>query len=119
MLFLVLHSQTTTRQRTFIACSISTRAERIWNTSYTLFVLAAHPHRRVLIDSCGFLNLNSAFIRYTIELLVTLVCIKPDSEDSLRVIIGVMDEEQCILCLESFENNLNLAIQYPNTNQCD
>ena len=40
-------------------------------------------------------------IWYTIQLLVTLVHIKPESDNSLSVIIGVMDE-----------NDLDLAIQY-------
>ena len=74
----------------FITCSISTHVERVWYTSYTLFILAAHPHRGVLIGSCGFLNHNSPLIRYTIQLLVTLVHTKPKSDDSLSVIIGVM-----------------------------
>ena len=39
--------------------SISTNVERVWYTSYTLFILAAHPHREVLIGSHGFLNHNS------------------------------------------------------------
>ena len=55
---------------------------------------------------------NSApSIWYTIQLLVTLVCIKPESDDSLSVIIGVMDEECCTVCSESFENDLDWAIQ--------
>ena len=35
--------------------------KRVWDTSNTLFVLAAHPHRGELIGSRGFLNHNSAF----------------------------------------------------------
>ena len=44
-----------------ITCSKSPCAERVWNISYTLFVLAAHPHRVVLIGLHGFLNHNRAF----------------------------------------------------------
>ena len=58
---LVSHSQTTIWRRAFIACSISAHVERVWYTSYTLFILAAHPHRGVLIGSHGFLNHNSTF----------------------------------------------------------
>ena len=57
-------------------------------------VLAAHPHGGVLIDSRGFLKHNSAFnsVHNTV-----LVRVKPESDDSLSVIIGVMDEERCIV----------------------
>ena len=58
---LVSRSQTTIRCRAFIACSISIHTKRVWSTSYTLFVLAAHPYRGVLIGSRGFLNHNSTF----------------------------------------------------------
>ena len=58
---LVLHSQTTIWCKVFIACSISAYVERVWYTSYTFFVLAAHPHHGVLLGSCGILNHNSAF----------------------------------------------------------
>ena len=44
-------------------------------------------------------------------MLVMPVHIKPESGDSLSVIIGVMDEECYIVCSESFENDLDLAIQ--------
>ena len=57
-------------------------------------------------------------IQYTIQLLVTLVHSKPESEDSLSVIIGVMDEKCCIVCSESFENDLDPAIQYPTALTC-
>ena len=51
----------------------------------------------------AFLTTTAPSIQYTIQLLVTLVRIKPDSDNSLSVIIGIMDEERCIVCLESFE----------------
>ena len=57
-------------------------------------------------------------IQYTIQLLVTLVHSKPESEDSWSVIIGVMDEKCCIVCSESFENDLDPAIQYPTDLTC-
>ena len=47
------------------------------------------------------------------QLLVTLVRIKSDSDSSLSAIIGVMNEVRCIVCSESFENDLDPAIQYP------
>ena len=50
----------------------------------------------------AFLTTTVPSIWYTIHLLVTLVRIKPKSDDSLSVIIGVMDG-----------NDLDLAIQYP------
>ena len=40
-----------------------------------------------------------------------LVYVKTEVSHSLSVIIGVMDEECCIICSESFENNLDPAIQ--------
>ena len=60
----------------------------------------------------AFLTTIGHSIWYTIQLLVTLVYIKPESNDSLSVMIGVIDEECCIVCLESFENDLDPAIQY-------
>ena len=72
----------------------------------------------VLIGLHGFLTTTVPSIRYTIQLLVTLVCIKPDSDDSLSVIIGVMAEERCIVCSDSFENDLDPAIQYPTDLTC-
>ena len=36
----------------------------------------------------------------------------PEIDNLLSVIIGVMDKECCIVCFESFENDLDPAIQY-------
>ena len=64
------------------------------------------------------LTTTAPSIQYTIQLLVTLVHSKPESKDSLSVIIGVMDEKCCIVCSESFENDLDLAIQCPTDLTC-
>ena len=61
----------------------------------------------------AFFNHNSTLNLYTIQLLVTLVHVKPGSDNSRSVIIGVMDEECCIVCSESFVNDLDPAILYP------
>ena len=56
ILVLVLCSQTT-----ILVQGVAPVPKRVLNTSFTFFVLAAHPHRGVLIDSRSFLNLNSVF----------------------------------------------------------
>ena len=55
-----LVNQTAFSAQGLIACSISARAERVWNTSNTFFVSAAHSHPGVLIDARGSLDRNSA-----------------------------------------------------------
>ena len=60
----------------------------------------------------AFLTTTVPSSRYTTQLLVTLVRIKPESDNILSAIIGVMDEECCIVCSESFKKDLDQAIQY-------
>ena len=60
ILIFSLVNQTAFSAQGLIACSISARAKRVWNTSYTFFVSAAHPHPGVLIDARGSLDRNSA-----------------------------------------------------------
>ena len=56
----VLHGQTAILLQDVTAWSISDCTKKsIVYTSYTL--LAAYPQLEVLIDSCGFFNLNSEF----------------------------------------------------------
>ena len=58
-----------------------------------------------------FLTTTVPSIWYTIHLFVTLVRIKPESDDSLSVIIGVICNET-VLYAQSFENYLDRTIQY-------
>ena len=59
-----------------------------------------------------FLTTTAPSIRYTIQLFVTLVHTKPESEDSLSVIIGVICNENNVFYAQSFENHLDQTIQY-------
>ena len=63
-----------------------------------------------MVGSRGFLNHNNTF-NSVHNPVISHAGTLSQSGNSLSVIIGVMDEECCIICLESFENDLVPAIQ--------
>ena len=67
-------------------------------------MLATHQNR------CQYHYLIKLALSENIQMFCFIGTLSQKVTDSLGVIIGVMDEEHCIVYSESFENVLDLAI---------